>query len=140
MSRHSLVPLALLPLLGCGPPFGPDEVEAGTIGAEVQIRGGFSPASTSLGRHENVRWQNFSTLQHHIVSDIIVKERPGPTGSFDTLYLFNSGPISAATIGTAGDTVAGEFYILAFPTEGVYPYHCRIHPGMTGTIRVRPPS
>ena len=131
---------ALTLLAGCGPAYGPDEVEAGTIGAVVTIRGGFSPASASLSRHENVRWENASTELHHIVSDVIVRERPGPTGSFDTLYLFNSGPLAAATISAPGDTVAGEFYILSFPTPGTYPYHCRIHPGMIGTITVLAPS
>ena len=57
-----------------------------------------------------VMWINKDSVTHHVVSD---------TGVFDS-----------------GDLATGQSYNYTFNQTGSFPYHCSIHPSMTGTIVV----
>jgi plastocyanin len=73
---------------------------------------GFSPNSLTIQVNENVTWINNSGTDHDIVSD-------NDTVPFDSGVLAN-----------------GQTYTHRFEQVGVFPYHCSIHPTMTGTITV----
>ena len=88
------------------PPGGGNASDTVTIQATV-----FSPATITVGLGTIVTWKNMDTASHTVTSD--------DGGSF------NSGSIS--TNGT---------YTFIFTNYGSYPYHCSLHPGMTGTVQV----
>ena len=69
-----------------------------------------NPASAKVG--STVAWKNSDRTTHHIVSD--------KAGAFDTGSL------------AAGQSSAA----LPVSQSGSYPYHCTIHPSMTGTLNV----
>ena len=71
----------------------------------------FSPATTTVKVGTKVTWTNQDSTTHHVVSD---------TGAFDSGNLNN-----------------GQSYSFTFTKAGSYPYHCSIHPSMTGTIIVK---
>jgi plastocyanin len=75
------------------------------------IAGGmsFSPASATVSAGQSVVWQNADAITHTATG-----------GDFDT------GPIGP------GQTSAP----VTFSTAGARPYHCTIHPSMTGTLTV----
>jgi hypothetical protein len=71
------------------------------------------------------------------VNDIVLFVWPGPDtnhsataddGSFDT----DSGKAPGLVLHKINDS-----YGVSFPKEGVYSYHCKVHPDMTGTITVQ---
>jgi len=72
----------------------------------------YTPAEMTIGTGSKVRWTNKDTTAHSIVSD-------------DNLF-------ESTTLGE------NESFTYAFDKEGVYKYHCSIHPYMTGTITVKP--
>jgi plastocyanin len=37
----------------------------------------------------------------------------------------------------SGELAPGSSYTVTFTRPGTYPYHCRLHPGMRGTVVVR---
>ena len=76
----------------------------------------FVPSTVTISAGSSVTWVNNDSMDHTVTSDTA---------------LFDSGTISAA--GTSG---AGGTFTYTFNTPGTYPYHCAIHPGMTGTIVV----
>jgi plastocyanin len=71
----------------------------------------FSPATTTVKAGTKVTWTNQDSTTHHVVSD---------TGAFDS-----------------GNLNSGQSYSFTFNKTGSYPYHCSIHPSMTGTIIVQ---
>ncbi len=71
----------------------------------------FQPSTMTVPRGASVLWRNDATVPHQIVSN---------TGAF-------SGPIISP----------GQTYTHQFTQAGTYPYHCAIHPYMTGTITVQ---
>jgi plastocyanin len=73
--------------------------------------GCFSPNPVVIKVGDTVTWNNNSTSTHTATSD---------TGAWDT------GAIASGATSTA----------VAFPTAGTFPYHCAIHPSMTGTVLV----
>lgn len=73
----------------------------------------FSPGDLTIHVGENVTWTNDASVVHTVVSD----------GS--SLESFSSGTLTN-----------GETYTHRFDQIGDYPYHCSIHPSMTGTIHV----
>jgi plastocyanin len=80
-------------------------------GAEFLGKGAFSPADLTVDAGTTVTWRNTDGTSHTSTSDA--------TG-------WNS-----ATIPPGGQ------FSFTFATAGTFPYHCSIHPGMTGTVIVR---
>jgi plastocyanin len=70
----------------------------------------FSPRNITVTVGDTITWTNSDAQAHTATAD---------DGSFDT-----------GTIGNGGSGSA------AFATAGTFPYHCKIHASMTGTITV----
>jgi plastocyanin len=78
----------------------------------IDIKGfTFDPQVMTIHVGQSVSWTNSDPQNHTATAD---------DGSFDTGTILN------------GDTSAG----VQFTTVGTFPYHCRIHPSMTGTVVV----
>ena len=78
----------------------------------VVIQGfSFQPASITIQTGASVTWQNDDPVSHQIVS--------------------NTNTFSSPVLNTGGS------YTHVFDQAGTYPYHCGIHPSMTGTITVQ---
>lgn len=71
----------------------------------------FVPNPANVAQASVVTWSNTDSITHDIVSD---------TGVWDSGRL---GP--------------NENFKFTFATKGTFPYHCSIHPNMTGTIVVQ---
>jgi len=71
----------------------------------------FDPASITVNAGDTVTWVNEDTTAHTIVAD---------DGSFDS-----------------GSVAPGESFRFTFAAAGTVPYHCGIHPSMTGTVVVQ---
>lgn len=71
----------------------------------------YRPSKLDVLPGETVTWTNVSLRTHTVTSD---------TGLFDS-----------------GEVAAGETFARRFDTDGTYPYHCIIHPSITGEIDVR---
>ena len=72
----------------------------------------FSPASVTVSVGDTVTWTNSDAQAHTATAD---------NASWDS-----------GTIGGSGGTGA-----VSFSTAGSFPYHCTIHPTMTGTVTVQ---
>lgn len=70
----------------------------------------FNPTTLTVPVGTTVTWKNLDSTTHHVVSN---------TGAFDS-----------------GDLANGQSYSFTFNQAGTFPYHCSIHPSMTGTIVV----
>lgn len=70
----------------------------------------FNPATLNVQVGTTVTWINKDSATHQVVSD---------TGLFDS-----------------GNLTNGMSYNYTFNQTGSYPYHCAVHPSMTGTIVV----
>jgi len=97
--------------------FGTNNPDQNSNANEVIIRSsgysfGFNPSSLTTHVGENVTWVNQAGTDHDIVSD-------NATDPF-----------------TSGILQNGQRYVHQFNQTGVFPYHCSIHPYMTGTITV----
>ncbi|MGZ8897765.1 MAG: cupredoxin domain-containing protein [Halobacteriota archaeon] len=81
-------------------------------GAQTVVISGFSfqPAALTVQRGASVTWRNDDSVAHRVVSD---------TNAF-----------------SSSDLNQGNTYTHQFSQAGSYPYHCGIHPSMTGTITV----
>ena len=77
----------------------------------------FSPQMVTIAKGSTVTWVNQDAFEHEVVNDA--------SGSTAQGAIFNSGSLGK-----------GASYSFTFNTPGVYPYHCSIHPSMTGTITV----
>ena len=73
----------------------------------------FSPAILTVAQGDTVTWTNDHTVNHTATSD-------------DGLE-WDSGVLTP-----------GQSFSYTFTTAGAFPYHCAIHPSMTGTITVEP--
>jgi plastocyanin len=71
----------------------------------------FNPASVSIAKGDTVEWTNTMGMQHTATAD---------DGSFD------SGPFGGPN----------KTFSHIFDSTGTLPYHCEIHPNMTGTVVV----
>ena len=83
------------------------------VAAIVQMQDAltFSPATVSIKVGESVTWQNFSGTQHTTTSDQLDWDQ----------------------------TVdSGLSFTHTFTTAGLFPYHCKIHAAMQGTVVVNP--
>ncbi|HEU4382231.1 MAG TPA: cupredoxin family copper-binding protein [Anaeromyxobacteraceae bacterium] len=84
---------------------------AGPEGAEVRISDfAFAPREIRVKRGATVHWQNQDQEPHTVTSD-------------------------ADAFGSRG-LDAGEGYAFTFEKAGRFPYHCALHPMMTGTVVV----
>lgn len=72
----------------------------------------FNPATITVKSGTTVTWTNSDPVAHKVVSD---------SPAF-----------------TSDDIPQGGSYSFTFSTAGSYPYHCQIHPSMTGTVVVSP--
>ena len=70
----------------------------------------FSPQTVVISKGEAVRWTNLEQVIHTATSD---------TGIWDS-----------------GDLKYGKSYSYKFRKTGIYPYHCKYHLFMRGTVRV----
>ncbi len=73
----------------------------------------FSPANKTIKVGDKVTWTNNDNTAHTVTSD-----DDGFTSS--------------------GNLAQGAKYEFTFTVAGSYPYHCALHPAMTGTITVTP--
>ncbi len=73
----------------------------------------FTSQSITIAVGTEITWTNKDAVAHTVTSD---------DGKF----------VSSGNLGQ------GETYKVTFPTAGTYPYHCSIHPAMTGTVIVNP--
>jgi len=73
----------------------------------------FDPPALTVKAGTEVTWTNQDSAPHTIVSD---------TGSPEAF--------------TSRSFSTGQSYSFTFTRPGTYPYHCSIHPAMTGTIIV----
>ncbi len=71
----------------------------------------FSPATITITAGQKVCWQNSSAVAHTVTDD---------GGAFDI------------------NLPVGNIYVHTYATAGTFPYHCKIHAGMTGTVVVNP--
>jgi plastocyanin len=81
----------------------------------------FFPTSASAAVGAVVTWVNGSGTTHNVTFD-----NPGAAGPATA-----GGPS-----GSTGDFDSGT-QSRVFNTPGTYPFHCTIHPGMTGTLTVQ---
>lgn len=113
--RLALGLLALLAIVlsGC---LGAPATPTGIPEAHVEMKNiAFVPKELTIQAGTTVVWTNDDPFQHTVTSGI----RGSPTGLFD-------------------QTVdAGQTFSYTFKDPGTYPYFCRIHPGMDGTITVQ---
>jgi len=112
----------VLVALGCGSneQGGPDTTvlppittaQGGTGTAEVTMTGfAYEPATLTIGVGETVTWVNEDTARHDVIAD--------------------NGEFASDLFGQ------GESFSFTFQAAGTYPYHCGVHPGMTGTVIVQ---
>lgn len=84
----------------------------GTTSDTVKIQGmQFTPATITVVLGTKVIWKNLDINVHTVTSDDATS--------------FSSGNIST-----------NGMYSFTFTANGSFPYHCSLHPGMTGTILV----
>lgn len=90
----------------------------------VSIEGGqFVPSSVTILVGGTVTWtHNDGTAQHTVTAD---------DGSFDSNPSCSPPVLPLSDCMTQGDT-----FTATFAAAGDYPYHCKVHSGMTGTVRV----
>lgn len=97
----------------------PSPAPSGSAAAAISIptnaralgTGAFVPNPATVAQGTVVTWSNTDSANHDIVSD---------TGVWDS-----------------GRLATGDNFRFTFAARGTYPYHCSIHPGMTGTIVVQ---
>lgn len=88
----------------------PGAARAATVVVGAQYDA-FSPSAAAVLPGETVRWQNVGGRAHTVTAD---------DGSF-----------------ASGELAAGTSFEQVFASIGTYPYHCSLHPAMTGRIDVR---
>jgi len=94
-----------------GPMMGVGSAPTAPAGTSVRMAGSrFEPSTLTIAAGETVRWFNDDALPH-TVSAI--------DGSWDS-----------------GNLAPGQTFERRFEMAGSYPYLCRYHPGMVGTIEV----
>ena len=108
--RHFLTFLSALPLV-------PSLIPSGALGGshvppqEVAIKGfKFDPETIEVTMGHDVIWSNQDGARHSATAD---------AGSFDT--------------GIMKRRKSGQ---IKFAERGTYPYHCKVHPRMKGTVVV----
>jgi plastocyanin len=101
-------------MMGPGGMMGIGAAPTAPAGTSVRMAGTrFEPATLSIAVAETVRWFNDDAPPHTVSAT---------DGSWDS-----------------GNLAAGQAFERRFDAAGSYPYLCRYHPGMAGTIEVRRP-
>ena len=95
------------------PAASPAPATSGTAAAVTIQNFAFSPATITVKPGTTVTWTNQDSASHTIMSD-------------GTPAAFSSGTLAN-----------GATYQFTFTSPGTYPYHCTIHPSMTGTVVVQ---
>jgi plastocyanin len=90
-------------------------------GASVQGNPSYQPATLSIKKGDTIQVQNKDTTPHTVTSGKTLED-PNKGKDFDTSII---APSASAQISTAS-LKAGEF-----------PFHCDLHPYMTGTLKVQ---
>jgi len=85
-------------------------VSAADVSVNIQFSA-FGPGQIDVLPGETVRWQNVSERRHTVNAD---------DGSF-----------------ASGDLYPDKTFRRAFNVVGAHPYHCTVHPAMTGEVDVR---
>ncbi len=83
-------------------------------GTEVEVimtNRSYDPETVTIKAGDTVTWVNEDAPQHDVVAD---------NGEFKS-DLFDK----------------GQTFSFTFTQAGTYPYHCSVHPGMTGTVTVQ---
>lgn len=89
----------------------PKPSQAAVAPTVVKIQGmAFSPATITVAKGTRVTWKNLDSVSHTSTS--------------------NTGVWNSGTLGP------GKSYGRRFAKKGTFPYHCAIHPSMTGTVVV----
>ena len=76
----------------------------------------YSPVSATVTVGQSIRWINDTASLHTITHDGCIRQGP---------CAFDSGPLSSNAVFSLYDL-----------KPGVYPYRCRLHPIMRGTLRI----
>ena len=71
----------------------------------------FNPAEVTISVGETFTWTNEDSVTHTVAAD---------NGEFES-----------------GEFESGDSFSFTFDQAGSYPYHCTIHPDMTGTVTVQ---
>ncbi len=71
----------------------------------------FGPSSIAVAKGTTITWQNSDNVSHTAT---------GNSGTWDT-----------------GNIAPGASKSVRFDSSGTYPYHCTVHPMMTGTVVVQ---
>lgn len=82
----------------------------------------FNPQTLTIAPGDSVTWTNNSGIYHTVSG----------TG-------FDSSPTCNTQTGI-GCLQSGQTYTHVFNAAGNYPYHCNVHPSMTGTVVVQAPA
>jgi plastocyanin len=101
---------ALAALLTIGLGTCASQVTAATVPVTIQFAA-FAPSSVDALPGDVVTWMNHGGRTHTVTAD---------EGQFDS-----------------GDLPDGAHFIQTFTSVGAYPYHCTLHPRMTGEVNVR---
>lgn len=106
----ALLALAAFAVAGCSSADPADNPE-GDQNAVIKVSdGNFNPTTKNILVDSAVRWTNDGAGKHTVTAD---------DGSFDS-----------------GDLAAGASWDHEFDEAGNYPYHCKYHASMKGTIHV----
>jgi plastocyanin len=89
-------------------------------GASTLADKSYSPNPVEVKVGQKVVWTNDDTVLHTVTS--------GELGAADAGKLFDSGFTKLASKGTT--------FEYTFTTPGEFKYHCQVHPGMVGTVKV----
>jgi len=101
-------------MMGPGMMGGYGAAPSAPAGTSVRMAGSrFEPATMAIAAGQTVRWFNDDTVAHTVTAT------DGRWGS--------------------GDLPPGGSFERTFDTPGAYPYVCRYHPWMTGTVQVAAP-
>lgn len=108
---RALIALTFCLVFVAGCSSSPEDNPSGDQNATVTIKdNNFNPTTVNILEDSTVEWTNTGAATHTVTAD---------DGSFDS-----------------GDIAAGGKYPREFDTKGTFPYHCKIHPSMKGTITV----
>ena len=84
----------------------------------------YAPDSIVVARGSQITWSNGGAVSHTVTSDA-----PG---------VFSSPTLAGTGQDAYGNPTAGDAYSRTFSTAGAFPYHCTLHPSMTGKVIVNP--
>lgn len=77
----------------------------------------FTPTSATRAQGATIAWGNNASTTHNVTFD-------------------NAAAASAAGL-TPGDLAAGTILTRVVTAKGTFPFHCSIHPQMTGTLTIQ---